>query len=189
MRPIEYRSDVTFSQALRCVEYRLPKRDGLRARPYLATVGMRYGLMGAAAAHHLLVSTSIPEEPFVFESIIAWPKMVSEHVSLELSGRIPVDELSSSVPTLGKLAKRPIEISVPLHRRFYSLNICLRAAIEDFTAEFECLICDGCHIWSRRKAIQRFTAEARESMRYAMNFFERQQLGLEEVPEIALLDE
>jgi hypothetical protein len=150
---------------------------------------MRYGLIGAAAAHHLLASTDSGEEPFVLESIIAWPKMVAEHASIELGRRVHLEDFEDFTPILAKWAKRPLQITVPLYRRLYPLEVCLEAAIEDFYSEFESTINEGCMLWNRKKSLHRFMEEAGRSARYAMNFFERRQLGLEEVPEIALLDE
>ncbi len=189
MRPIEYQADVEFTQALRCVEYRLPRGEGIRPRAYLATLALRYGLLGAAAAHYLLDSTDSCEEPFVLESVIAWPKMVAEHVSIELGGRIPYHDGYEATLLLARWSKRPLQVTVPLYRRMYPLEVCLGAAIDDFAAEFEGTIGEGCLLWNKRKALRQFMVEAERSARYAMNFLERRQLGLDEVPEIALLDE
>ncbi len=189
MRPIEYLADVEFAQALRCVEYRLPNGDGMRSAAYLATLALRYGLMGAAATHHLLSSTDPDEEPYVLESVIAWPKMVAKHVAIELVHRLPHPNRNDASLLLAKWARRPLVITLPLYRRLYPLEVCLEAAIDDFISEFERTISEGCLLWNRRKAFHRFMDDACQSAQYAINFFERRQFGLEEVPEIALLGE
>ncbi|MEZ0325241.1 MAG: hypothetical protein ACAH95_05000 [Fimbriimonas sp.] len=189
MRPIQYRADVEFVQALRCVEYRLPKKDGFRPRAYLAALALRYGLMGAAATHYLLESTDSCDEPYVLESVMAWPKLIADHVSIEVGRRLGHDDSYEATLLLARWSRRPLQVTVPLYRRCYPLEVCLQAAIEDFSQEFEGPISEGSRLWNKRRAVQRFMDEAAQSARYALNFFDRRQHGLEEVPEIALLDE
>ena len=62
MRPIEYRVDTAYMQALKCVEFRLPRDPRLPRDEYLLSLGLRYGLAGAAATHQLLLSAGEDDE-------------------------------------------------------------------------------------------------------------------------------
>ncbi|HSI72412.1 MAG TPA: hypothetical protein VK934_04485 [Fimbriimonas sp.] len=189
MRPIEYKADIELAQALRCAEYRLPKREGYKAHGYLAAAALRYGLIGSAATYHLLTSTDSCDEPYLLESIISWPRMVEESLKLELGRRLPLDEEPLSLMLLSRWSRRPLEVLMPMQRRFCPLEMCLESAVDDFVTEFTEPIQEGWTWWSRRRALRHFCQDASHSVRYALNFFERRNLDLEELPEIALLDE
>jgi len=189
MRPIEFRADMDYRQALRCLEFRIPKVGELKSEGYALALGLRYGLIGAAATHHLLLSSNTEEERYVFESALGWPQVVADHVRHEIAHRLPYDAEGDYPELIGRLAQRPIETTVPLYRRMSPLDACLRTACEEYTQENLPEIRAGWPWLKWRRAMEEFRGHSEESIRYATCFFERRLHDLEEVREIALLGE
>ena len=90
MDPIDVRVDTTFTQALRCVQYRLPFSEGYRVPGYLFALGIRYGMVGMAASHHLLVTADDHEEARVLSLAESWPELVEDHVRWDVAHRLPL---------------------------------------------------------------------------------------------------
>lgn len=189
MDPIDVRADTTFTQALRCVEYRLPSPEGFRAPGYVFALGLRYGLLGVAASHHLLITSETYEEMSVLATIESWPVFVEDHVRMDIAHRLPF-ATNSNIPRLvGQVAGMPIRAYLPLYRRLCPLAAALAIIAEGITSDNRAMVFEGWS-WVRRKAAWRmFGASVEESKRYAMHFFERREADLEEVPEIALIGE
>ncbi len=189
MKPIEYRSDIEFLQALRCVEYRLPRQGDLRKQGYILALGLRYGLVGIAATYHLLETASDDEERLVLASARGWPQIVEDHVRFELKSRIPFPVDLSFPLTVSRMAERPVRIAIPLLQRLCPLESCMHQATEQFISEN--LFGVRLHWpWFRKgAAVKLFRRHAQESAGFAVRFFQRRQCDLEEVPEIALLGE
>ena len=62
MKPIQERAEVALEQGLRCVQFRLPNRHPLRPMAYSCALGLRYGLIGTAAAFYALEMADLQEE-------------------------------------------------------------------------------------------------------------------------------
>src|SRR5438034_9056524 len=107
MEPIDVRADTTFSQALRCVQYRLPRADGYRSPGYVLALGMRYGLIGVAACHHLLVTSEEFEESRILSVIGGWPDLVEDHARWEMVHRLPFPAPPSLPHLVGRIASLP----------------------------------------------------------------------------------
>ena len=189
MKPIEYRSDIEYIRAVRCVEYRLPKQGLLRKQGYVLTLGLRYGLMAIAATFHLLETASGEDERLVLSTAKAWPQIVEDHVRFELISRIPFQVDLMFPCAVGRCAERPLRIALPLLKQLNPLEACLEAASEQFIAENIYGIKMGWPWYKRRAAVREYRRYAQESLTYALHFFERRQYDLDEVPEIALLGE
>jgi hypothetical protein len=189
MKPIEYRSDIEYIRAVRCVEYRLPKQGQLRKQGFVLALGHRYGLMAIAATFHLLETASSEDERLVLSSARAWPRIVEDHVRFELLSRIPF-QVDLMFPTaVSRCAERPLRIALPLLKQLSPLEACLEESTERYIAENMYGIKMNWPWYKRRAAVREFRKHAQESVTYALHFFERRQYDLDEVPEIALLGE
>jgi hypothetical protein len=189
MKPIYERADIAFMQALRCVEFRIPKLGRLKRPGYLVALGLRYGMIGVAASHHLLITADDDEEVELLDLIASFPRMVEDHVRWDVEHRLPI-ETSKMLPIyLAKLSAHPLEIYFPLYRRLCPLDHCLNHVIDAYTREHDSAIRDGWNLFQRRRAMKDFQDAAEQSATYAKHFFERRQADLDEVPEIALIGE
>lgn len=189
MDPIDVRVDTAFCQALKCAEYRLPKPDGLRAPGYVLALGLRYGLIGMAACHHLLLTSDTNDEDNILAMMDCWPSLVEDHVRWDMMHRLPFTAGSNVAHVIGRVAHLPLTSYLPLYRRLYPLGAALELVSEAFIHENRGMIFEGWPWFKRRAAMRTFEESMRESVAYARHFFERREADLEEVPEIALIGE
>lgn len=189
MRPIDEKVDVNFMQALRCAGHRLPGGYGLKRTGYSHALGLRYGLIGASAAHHLLMHCERGEEHDVLGLVHQWPVMVEEHVRWAIVPRLDFRPSTAFPSLVARLAYRPLQAYLGLYRRLCPIDQALRIAHDSYVDEHPAAAFDGWPIWMRSKAVKRFYHAAEDSLRYARGFFERREMDIDEVPEIALLDE
>jgi hypothetical protein len=187
MRPIEERVDFAFYQALKCVEYRIPRNAHLRRPGALLALGLRYGLMGASAAHFLILTSTEAESEELGELFHSWPGMVEDHVRWEIRHRLPFPSSDAMPMLVGRMAKRPLQIHLSQHPELVPLEKCLDIAVEEFAREHLATIQAGWPIFARRKARKLFSESCEQSKAFAMRFYERREWGIEEVPEIALI--
>jgi hypothetical protein len=189
MRPIEHRTDVNFSQALRCVQFRTPKQGTMKRQAYVHAIALRYGLIGAAACHHLLLSSGDEDEGVILDAMAGWPLIVEKHFRWESMDSLPF--LSSPLlPTvLGNQAYQPLVGYLHGYKRLMPLEDCLRFACESYIYDNIEDIRSGWNWFQMLKPIREFRKVADESIHFALAFFERRQLDLEEVREIAILGE
>lgn len=188
MKPIEERADVSFMQALKCVQYRLPSTYPSGSRSYSLSLGLRYGLIGVAASHHLLITADDEEELDVLAFMESWPDMVEDHVRWELMDRLP-----AGVPVfpelIGSLSVQPLRVYLPLYRQLSPIDWALQRSCETYIEEHIDTIEEGWFWFQKRKSLRSFWDDAVQSACYARHFFDRRQADLEELPEIALIGE
>ena len=189
MRPIEHRTDLTFNQALKCVSYRLPMRSGLKSPAVELSLGLRYGLMGAAAAHHLLLSCPDQDEQSLLGHLFCYGELVSDHVREQVKDGYYAFSDKGLPGRIGELAREPLMSYLPLYKRLCPLELCLSVACDEFALAHQAQILSGWNLLTRRRARREFQAISDQSYGYALCFFERRQVDLDEVPEIALLGE
>lgn len=189
MRPIEYRTDQDFRQALRCVEYRTASLTELRPRGFLLALGLRYGLMGIASVQHLLELASPDEERTVYEAAVNWSQVVADHIRHSSFHRLPPGSDVETADHVGRLAQLPLQSAIPLLRRHSPLAVCLGVATSDYLASHRQDIRHGWGWLRTRHGEQLFGDLAATSQMMAMNFSERRKADLDEVREIALLGE
>lgn len=189
MDPIDVRADTTFAQALRCVEFRLPKSVGLRGPGFLLALAVRYGMIGMAAGHHLLITADEDEEERIFATLEGWPMLVEDHVRWELMHRLPFAADSNFASLVGNISWLPLRAYFPLYRRMCPLSRSLDLVGRAIVEENRAMIVEGWPWLKRRLAIRSFAELLNESERYAMHFFERRQADIDEVREIALIGE
>ncbi|MGV3615864.1 MAG: hypothetical protein ACO1SV_11065 [Fimbriimonas sp.] len=189
MRPIEYRTDIDFRQALRCVEFRIAPLRQLRPRGFTLGLGLRYGLVGTAAVHHLLQGATPEEERAVLESAIGWSQVVTDHIQHMAIGRLPMEVQTDVADHIGRLAQLPVHSAVPLLRRHCPLEVCLQIGVDDFIQSHRQDIRQGWGWFKGRSGERLFADLAAASMTVATNFHARRSFDLEEVREIALLGE
>ncbi|HVT10899.1 MAG TPA: hypothetical protein VHE55_01425 [Fimbriimonadaceae bacterium] len=189
MEPIDVRADTAFAQALLCVEYRLPPPGGFKAPGYIFALGMRYGLIGMAASHHLLVTSEVYEEIRVLATIDCWPDFVEDHLRAVVGRRLPFATNSSIPDLVGRVAGLPLRSYLPLYRRLCPLSSALKIVADAICRDNRAMIFEGWPWFRRKAALRVFEASVEESKDFAMHFFERREADLEEVPEIALIGE
>jgi hypothetical protein len=187
MRPIEERVDLIFWQALKCVEYRIPREPCLKRPGALLSLGLRYGLMGAAAAHYLILTSTESESEELGALFFEWPAMVEDHVRWEIRHRLPFPSSEAMPVLLGRLAKKPLQIHLSQHPELVPVGRCLEIVVEEFTREHEATIVAGWNVFSRKKARRAFHKTSQESLTFAKRFYERRECGIDEIPEIALI--
>lgn len=176
-------------QGLKCVQFRLPSSPPLRPEAYTCALGLRYGLVGGAAAYYALDMSEPGDERelrFLFQY---WPHLVTEHFRGEVAHRVPFDTDDMTAITVGKLAGGALKVCIALRRQLLPLERVLEISSEVFRRNHRREITADMWLLKRRGAAKQFHAVADESIRYAANFFDRRQAGLPEVSEIVLLGE
>ena len=128
MKPIEYRSDIAYLQALRCVQYRIPSMLQLKKPGFVLSLGLRYGLVGISATYHLLETASSDDEKFVLNLTGSWPRIVEDHVRFELRNSIPFPIDQSFPLAVSRCAARPLRIALPHLQRLCPIENCLEGA-------------------------------------------------------------
>jgi hypothetical protein len=189
MRPIEQLTDQTFNEVLKAVSFRLPRGTELKPGALHLALGLRYGLLGAAAAHHLLLSCPDRDEQRLVSSLRNYGYLVEDHVRAYVAGRIPFSNEPGFPQRIGSLAREPLVSYMPLYRRLCPLELCLSVVCDEFALLHRSEICSGVGLFGKRFVTKEFQKLADQSYVYALHFFERRQAGLEEVKEIALLGE
>lgn len=190
MKPIEERADIAYLQALYCVEYRARNMGNLSGSSYLLALALRYGLIGAAATHHILLSAgTVEEERWAYELALRWPDMVEEHMRHFVRYRLPF-HVDYRVPRItGELSFQPVTTTLRLYHSFYPLDRSLHAAAAQYLQDQRKTLLKGVKFFHRRRVLLEFNAVSRQSVEFALNFFERREQSVEEVPEIALIGE
>ena len=190
MKPIEERADAAYTQALYCVEPRSRSMGTLGGPAYLLALSLRYGLIGAAATQHILMSTSTrEEEKWAYELAARWPEMVEEHMRHFVRYRLPF-HVDYRVPAvMGELSYQPVSTTLSLFNSCYPLERSLSAAAAQFAEDQKKAILKGVPFFKRRGVLSEFNQVSARSVLFALNFFSRREQDLDEVPEIALLGE
>lgn len=189
MKPIQERAETALSQALRCVQFRTPNRHGLKPRAYTCALGLRYGLIGAAAAYFTLEIADPHEERELKNVFRYWPLMVAEHYKTEIEGHTDtrLDEMAPA--NIARLSGSPLKVSLALSQQLLPLQRVLEIAAEVFLRDHRSEITSETIFFRRHRATEVFRQVSEQSIHYAMHFFERRRAGLDEVSEIALLGE
>ncbi len=189
MTPIEYRVDHALMQALRCVEFRLPTNPLLQNPGYVNALALRYGLVGAAATHQLLVSADDSEVGPIQHASREWHRLVAGHVTVHLGHRIPSGRRPVDADQIGDLSGQALRAYLAVYHRDSALDECLDEAAKVYSARHHTEITKGWPWYRARRARNVFSTTTAESIRFASLFFDRRSANLEEVGEIALLGE
>jgi hypothetical protein len=171
------------------LQYRLPKPRGFKPAGYVLALALRYGLVGVASSHHLLITAEEGDEASILEIIGQYGERVEDHVRWELGEELPFAAQSALPHVIGRLATLPIEAYLPLFRKLVPLDVCLNLIIDKIASDHLEMVVEGWSWWRRKKAMAKFREVAQESANYAYHFFERRQADIDEVPQIVLLGE
>src|ERR1700722_13494195 len=114
MKPIQERAELALFQGLRCVQFRLLNRRSLKPMAYTHALGLRYGLVGTAAAFYALETADSQEERDLRNLFQHWPAMVGEHFQKEVAYRLPFDPDEETALSVGKLAGTPLRLGLAL---------------------------------------------------------------------------
>ena len=189
MRPIEFRADLQYVQALKCVEFRIPRYGHFRRPGYAAILGLRYGLIGIAATYHLLDTSSEDERSSIMGAMKSWQRLVEDHVHYELFDRLPFGQDEFFPHEVSRYAEFTHQLAIPSWFRLDRLDQCLPLVTDRYRAELRDIIRAE---WANDLyAIPdgEFQRLAKKSIHFAKHFYARRQCNLPERPEIALLDE
>jgi hypothetical protein len=189
MRPIHARAEGVFSQALQCVQYRIPGLYALRPVAFAHALGLRYGLIGMAGCHHLMITADPREEMELEADFLGWQDAVAEHVRFEVAPMLPFETLTAFPSVVGRFAAEPIYSYMAQQLRLLPFDYYLEIGLSDYEADHKRFASHGWPFWQKRKAARAFHAANRESLEYARHFLKRREADLEEVPEIVLLGE
>lgn len=190
MRPIEEKADVTTMQALRCVEFRVPAPLCLERSGHMLALSLRYGLVGVAAFHHLLIHSFDDEEELeAMTAMEAWGDVVEDHVRWEVRPRLAMNVSDDLPEMVGRFAQESLGALVPLYRRLYPLERSLELLAAKFITDHRPSIERSWNPLVRRRRAAAFRHLAADSVYFACGFFDRRQDDLQEVPEIALIGE
>lgn len=189
MRPIQYRAEIALSEAMLCVEYRLPPTDGFRRDGYFMALALRYGLVATAAAHHLLQTTHQDEQAFLLQTLEGLPGTVLYNLRSRVLRSLP-DSLRNPIPAwFGVVAEEPVTDLVGQYPMNESLELSLSRSVGAFERRHQDEILNGWNAWRKRAAMTAFRDQASLSMHFALAHYDRRMADLPEVPEIALLGE
>jgi hypothetical protein len=189
VKPVHILTEQAFHQATICVEYRLASLASFPPAAYAHALGLRYGLAGMAAAHHLLLSADPREESRLESDLMSWQDAVAEHVRFEVAEKLPFETLAAFPTVVGRFANEPIYSYLTQHRRLLPFEYYLEIAVKEYEDSHRNYAAKGWPWWKRGAGRRLFHEESRRSLAYAEAFFRRRESGLEEVPEIALLGE
>jgi len=189
MKPIQERAELALVQGLRCVQFRLPNSYALTPQGYVCALGLRYGLIGAAAAFYGLEIASLTEERDLKNVFQYWPVMVAEHFAQEVAYRLPFQVETGTATLVGRLSGAPLRVGLALRKQFLPLQRVLEIATDIFLRDHKTDISSGLWLFKRPRLRKNFRTAAEDSIRFSVHFFERRRSGLEEVSEIALLGE
>jgi hypothetical protein len=143
--------------------------------------------MGAAAAHHLILTSTESESEELGALFFSWPGMVEDHVRMDVRHRLPFVSSEAMPMLLGRLAKRPLQIHLSQHPELVPLQRCLEIVVEEFTREHDSAIISGWAFYARHRARRIFAEVGQESLAYARRFYERRECGVNEIAQIALI--
>jgi len=189
MKPIQERAESALFQGLKCVQFRLLNRLPLKPVAYTHALGLRYGLIGTAAAFYALETADSQEERELRAIFQHWPAMVSDHFRMEVAYRLPFESDEETALSVGRLAGNPLRLGLALRRQFLPLQRVLDIAADRFHIDHKRDVLSDTWLLSRRRTMKEFRAATDESVQFSLAFFDRRRCGLEELSEIALLGE
>jgi hypothetical protein len=189
MKPIHSRAEKVFREGLHCVQFRIPKLYTLHPMGFAHALGLRYGLIGMAACHHLMLSADPREESELESNMLGWQDVVAEHVRFEVTPSLPFQTLVAFPAVIGSFAIEPIYCYLAQQLRLLPFEYYLEIALSEYETEHRVHATRGCPFWRKRRAGKAFHAANRESLRFASHFLERREAEVEEVPQIVLLGE
>jgi len=187
--PLEYRVDTALTQALRCVEHRVPSNTQLMHPGFVLALGLRYGLVEAAASHNLLENAQDSEHSAIRTATKEWNHSVAEHVRVHLAKKAPAFRLPLDEKYVGRLSESVLREYFSIYHRHCSLATSLEHLSRGFASKHHAEIGSGWPWYRFRRARTAFAGTTVESIRFASLFFDRRKADLEEVAEIALLGE
>jgi hypothetical protein len=190
MLSIAERAGIEFSQALLCVEYRVPKPGILRGPGYLLALSLRYGFIGAAAAFHLMFSTADDnEEQEVLSLAGCWTGRVTEHLLGPMRTKLPIRVDETVAQAVANISIQPVTTTLKLFHYGCPLEEVFCAVHEQIAEDYRTVIRSGAPLFRSKKFDQEFQAISDKSIEFGLHFLDRRQAGLEELPEITLIGE
>lgn len=189
MTPIEHRVDSAFLQALNCAEHRVPRDVRLQPPAFSLALGLRYGLLGAAATHELFTTTEESQMPALRSATKDWEHLVDTHVRLNMLRRMPEGRQSVDHELVARYSEAAFHEYLSGYFRGCSLSACLDSVVRILTGRYRVEVTKGWPWYQAMRAKRIFGGCSAESLRFALLFFERRKAQIQEVPEIALLGE
>src|SRR5688572_6458048 len=135
MKPIHAQAEQVFEQALLCVQYRVPRLYDLRLAGFAHALGLRYGLIGLAACHHLLLTADPREEADLEVDLMTWQDVVAEHVRFDIVPLAPHRCPPALSSVVGRFAVEPVYCYLEHQMRLLPFEYYLEIALKEYEDE------------------------------------------------------
>lgn len=189
MGPLDLRTDSSLCQALTCAELRYPRPSKLPSHLFDLAVGLRYALIGIAAAHFVLLECDPGDKRSVVAQMSGFGGMI--RASVEQEGCLhPHRRLSEGAEdATSAIFDRLFERYLDLISLYCPIDLVLSILIEEFGQAHAKKMRRRGWPFPSRSLRRSFDLESQQTLKFAICFFERRKFDVEEVPEIALLGE
>jgi hypothetical protein len=189
MRPIESRINEVVEQALLCVRYRIAPLRILRPISFVHAMGVRYGLLGAAAVAVTLERADPIESVYAYEWAAGFHHLVMEDIWEHTFPHFPITVRRKHIPVVASIAQEVLLDALPLPLAPHDPTEAAATAVDRHLVRHLKKIRKEWGFWRAEAGEEVFVNHALASEAFAVAFLDRQRCGLSEVPEIALLGE
>lgn len=114
MHPIEPRINDVVNQALLCARYRIAPLRVLRPIGFVHAMGLRYGLLGAAAITYAVESADPADRLFAYGWAVGFRARVEEHIQGHTFNHFPITVFRRHIPTVAEIAQEVLTDALPL---------------------------------------------------------------------------
>ena len=152
-------------------------------------LGLRYGLVGVAGAHHVVLSADAEELEALPGALAVWSDLVEEHARETVEPKLRAETRDAFSIIVADYAQKPLSAYLALQQQLYPFEYYLEIVLSLFLKSHRGLVVKGVPFLKRPAARNHFHETSRSSLGFAVRFFERREADLEEVPEIVLLGE
>jgi hypothetical protein len=189
MRLPNSHTHVLYHQALRCVAFRLPLDVPMSSAMVEGVLGLRYGLIGATAVFPMLQEGFDRQGDVPTYLATEFPAAVERHLLQEVDANLRKRGILVSSERIRDMVAFCMNVFLNAVERKMSLPNALAETADAFAEHYNRTIARGVPLWQRPGLKQKLDDQAKHTLRFCGNFFQRRLHDLEEVPEIALLGE
>lgn len=176
-------------QALICVRYRIAPLRSMRPTGFVHAMGLRYGLLGAAAVAYSTERSHPLDSMRAYEWSSGFRDLVQKEIVANTWPHFPITVRRRHIPQVAEIAQEVLHDALPLPLIPPDPARSLSGAVDRHMARHLREIRREWGFWKAEAGEEEFMAHAIASEAFALAFLNRQRHGLEEVAEIALLGE